>query len=166
MDRSRRALLALAVTAFVIVPAVAFAAAPANDNFAAAIVVPAAGGTVTSSNVDATAEPGEPDHAGSSFGALHSVWFTWTAPADGAVALDTCGSGFNTRLGVYTGHAVRRALALFGPSRLMFGSDWPSSLPDHTWKESFAAFTQALGAQPIEVREELLGGTAARFYAL
>jgi L-fuconolactonase len=70
------------------------------------------------------------------------------------------------RLGVYARHAVRRALALFGPARLMFGSDWPSSLPDHIWKENLAAFTQAIGAQPIEVREELLGGTAARFYAL
>ncbi len=61
---------------------------------------------------------------------------------------------------------VQHALAAFGPGRLMFGSDWPAGLPDTTWKASLAAFTQAIGAQPIEVREELLGGTAARFYAL
>ncbi len=61
---------------------------------------------------------------------------------------------------------VRRALALFGPARLMFGSDWPNSLPEYTWKTNLAAFTQAIGAQPIEVREELLGGTAARVYRL
>jgi predicted TIM-barrel fold metal-dependent hydrolase len=48
----------------------------------------------------------------------------------------------------------------------MFGSDWPSSLPECSWKENLAAFTQAIGAQAIEVREELLGGTAARFYRL
>jgi L-fuconolactonase len=61
---------------------------------------------------------------------------------------------------------VQHALAVFGPRRLMFGSDWPVCLPDTTWKASLAAFTQAIGAQTIEVREELLGGTAERFYAL
>jgi hypothetical protein len=106
MDRSRRALVALVVAAFVIAPAAALAAAPSNDNLSAAIAIPAAGGTASSTNVDASAEAGEPDHANSSFGALHSVWFEWTAPADGATTLDTCASGFNTRLGVYTGSAV------------------------------------------------------------
>ena len=61
---------------------------------------------------------------------------------------------------------VQHALAVFGPRRLMFGSDWPSGLPDITWKASLAAFTQAIGAQSMEVREELLGGTAERFYGL
>jgi L-fuconolactonase len=61
---------------------------------------------------------------------------------------------------------VQHALAVFGPRRLMFGSDWPGCLPDTTWKGSLAAFTQAIGAQTIEVREELLGGTAERFYGL
>src|SRR5690349_15879920 len=98
MDRTRRGLLALVVFALALVPAVAWAAAPGNDNFSAATTIPAAGGTVTSSNVDATAETGEPDHANSGFGALHSVWFKWTAPDNGVTRLDTCGSGFNTRL--------------------------------------------------------------------
>ena len=61
---------------------------------------------------------------------------------------------------------VRHALAVFGSARLMFGSDWPNTLPEHSWKAALAAFTQAIGAQTVEVREELLGGTAARFYAL
>jgi L-fuconolactonase len=61
---------------------------------------------------------------------------------------------------------VRHALAVFGPGRLMFGSDWPNTLPAASWKANLAAFTQAIGAQPMEIREELLGGTAARFYAL
>jgi predicted TIM-barrel fold metal-dependent hydrolase len=61
---------------------------------------------------------------------------------------------------------VQHALALFGPHRLMFGSDWPHALPDHSWKANLAAFTQAIGAQTIETREELLGGVASRFYAL
>jgi L-fuconolactonase len=61
---------------------------------------------------------------------------------------------------------VRHALAVFGPRRVMFGSGWPSCLPAAGWKETLAAFTQSIGAQTMEVREELLGGTAARFYAL
>jgi L-fuconolactonase len=106
------------------------------------------------------------DHLGAPDGIAD--YEAWAAAIERAAAFPTvyCKLSGLLRLGVYTGHAVRRALALFGPSRLMFGSDWPSSLPDHIWKENLAAFTQAVGAQPIEVREELLGGTAARFYAL
>jgi predicted TIM-barrel fold metal-dependent hydrolase len=62
--------------------------------------------------------------------------------------------------------AVQHALAVFGPGRLMFGSDWPNSLPAATWKETLAAFTQSIGAQPMEVREQLLGGTAEKVYEL
>lgn len=61
---------------------------------------------------------------------------------------------------------VQHALAAFSPERVMFGSGWPSGLPDHIWKETLAAFTQAIGAQSMEVREELLGGAAARFYGI
>ena len=61
---------------------------------------------------------------------------------------------------------VRLPSSLFGPGRLMFGSDWPHGLPDHTWKAALALFTQSIGAQTIEVREELLGGTAARVYGI
>jgi predicted TIM-barrel fold metal-dependent hydrolase len=61
---------------------------------------------------------------------------------------------------------VRQALALFGPARLMFGSDWPHGLPEHSWKSQLAIFTQSIGAQTIEVREQLLGGTAAQVYGL
>jgi L-fuconolactonase len=59
---------------------------------------------------------------------------------------------------------VQHVLEAFSPSRVMFGSGWPSGLPDHIWKETLAAFTQAIGAQTMEVREELLGGVARRFY--
>ena len=62
----------------------------------------------------------------------------------------------------YLGHVLR----VFGPRRVMFGSDWPSALPDSIWKEALAIFTQAIGAQPMEAREELLGGTAQRFYGI
>ena len=62
--------------------------------------------------------------------------------------------------------AVRAALAAFGPDRVMYGSDWPRYLPEGTWKEALAAFTQAIGAQSLEIREHLLGATARRFYQI
>jgi len=61
---------------------------------------------------------------------------------------------------------VQHVLALFGPDRLMFGSDWPVCTLAGTWKEVLASFTQSIGPQPIEAREKLLGGAAARFYGL
>ena len=54
----------------------------------------------------------------------------------------------------------------FGVERLMFASQWPRRLPDHTWKETLAEFTQSLGAQSLETRERILGGNAKRFYGL
>lgn len=61
---------------------------------------------------------------------------------------------------------VSHVFRIFGPDRLMFGSDWPVCLSTGTWKEALAAFTQTIGAQRIEIREKLLGETAARFYGL
>ena len=61
---------------------------------------------------------------------------------------------------------VHHALRTLGPGRLMYGSDWPSYLPEGTWKEALAAFTQSIGALPTEIREQLLGETAHRFYRL
>jgi L-fuconolactonase len=61
---------------------------------------------------------------------------------------------------------VSHVLNLFGPDRLMFGSDWPVCTLAGSWKEALAAFTQAIGPQPMEAREKLLGGTAAEFYRL
>jgi L-fuconolactonase len=61
---------------------------------------------------------------------------------------------------------MRHVLRAFGPHRVMFGSEWPSCLPESIWKEALAIFTQSIGAQTMEAREELLGGTAGRFYGI
>jgi Ca2+-binding RTX toxin-like protein len=88
-------------------PVEALAAAPPNDAFADAIDLGSSTGVVfEGTNVAATKETGEPDHAGNAGG--RSVWFTWTAPVDGSVphvAIVTQGA-FDTLLGVYTGAAV------------------------------------------------------------
>ncbi|HEU4658122.1 MAG TPA: hypothetical protein VFR97_11370 [Capillimicrobium sp.] len=101
-----RIVLGAAAAAMMALPAQAAAAPPPNDAFAAATEIAPAGGAVDGTNADATFEDGEPDHAGSGYGALHSVWFRWTAPVSGPARVATCGSAFNTRVGVYTGAAV------------------------------------------------------------
>ena len=61
---------------------------------------------------------------------------------------------------------VAHALAVFGPKRCMFGSDWPVCRLAASWKQVLAGFTQACGPLPQHVRDELLGETAIRFYGL
>jgi uncharacterized repeat protein (TIGR01451 family)/uncharacterized delta-60 repeat protein len=96
--------VALGAAAWVGLAAPAFGAAPPNDNFANAIAIPVGfndWGTITGTNATATAEPGEPAHAGTA--AANSVWYSWTAPKDGIVYLDAFNSSFTARLAVYTG---------------------------------------------------------------
>lgn len=81
-----------------------------NDAFANSTIL--AGTTATGYNVAATKEPGEPAHGGIAGG--KSVWWTWTAPNDGIVALNTVGSSFDTLLGVYTGTAVNSLTLVAG----------------------------------------------------
>lgn len=61
---------------------------------------------------------------------------------------------------------VNHVYQLWGPERCMFGSDWPVCLLAGSWKQVLAAFTQALGPLPQAAREQLLGGTAMKFYRL
>ncbi|HUG11881.1 MAG TPA: immunoglobulin domain-containing protein [Opitutaceae bacterium] len=79
-------------------------APPGNDDFANALTLPGAGGATSGTNVNATKQTGEPDHADNEGG--RSVWWNWTAPGDGTVAINTAGSSFDTLLGVYTGASV------------------------------------------------------------
>jgi Bacterial pre-peptidase C-terminal domain len=82
----------------------------ANDMFANAQVLSGTSGTATGTNVGATKEAGEPNHAGNAGGV--SVWYRWTAAASGSVTIDTIGSSFDTLLGVYTGGAVNQLTAI------------------------------------------------------
>ena len=77
---------------------------PVNDAFANRLPISGMTNTTTGSNLNATKETGEPNHAGQ-FGGK-SVWWTWTAPATGTVTMDTIGSLFDTLLAVYTGTSV------------------------------------------------------------
>ncbi len=62
--------------------------------------------------------------------------------------------------------ALRYLVESFGPGRLAFGSNWPASMPEHTWKETLAGFTQALGAQPLPDRLRIVGESLQEFLRL
>jgi hypothetical protein len=98
---------------------------PTNDGFAAAVRLTGIGGVSKRSTANATKEQGEPAHAGNPGGA--SVWYRWTAPADGQWRFYTSGSAFNTLLGVYTGSDVA-ALAPVGSSDDVSAADQTSSV--------------------------------------
>lgn len=83
---------------------------PANDNFANAQTISGNVGRVTGTNVNATKEWTEPQHAGNIGG--KSVWYKWTAPFAGTATFMTTGSSFNTLLGVYTGTIVSALTAV------------------------------------------------------
>jgi hypothetical protein len=101
----------VALTGMSLGPQAASAAPPANDNFANAQVVgPALPVAVPASNVEATAEPGEPSISGNP--AVSSVWFRWTAPAPGTVVVDLCKNGFTGSQTPFTAFAVRTGATL------------------------------------------------------
>ncbi|MFM8763722.1 MAG: hypothetical protein ACKOEZ_02640, partial [Spartobacteria bacterium] len=76
----------------------------ANDSFANAEMLAGTSTSATGSNYDATAQAGEPAHAGQA--ATRSIWWKWTAPANGSCTVNTIGSSFDTVLAVYTGSSV------------------------------------------------------------
>jgi hypothetical protein len=78
--------------------------APPNDDFGA-VTLASTATVVYGANQLATKQRHEPYHAGVSGG--RSVWWTWTAPASGAMTIDTFGSSFDTLLAVYTGSSIR-----------------------------------------------------------
>ncbi|RTL52746.1 MAG: IPTL-CTERM sorting domain-containing protein [Rhodocyclaceae bacterium] len=80
------------------------AARPGNNAFAARTTLSGSSGSTSGTDLLATEEAGEPQHAG--VGGSHSVWWKWTAPAAGQLSINTHGSGFDTLLAVYTGNAV------------------------------------------------------------
>jgi L-fuconolactonase len=61
---------------------------------------------------------------------------------------------------------VEFAVGLFGPERLMFGSDWPVAELGGGYAKVRAELTRLFGQLPPAGREAVLGGTATRFYAL
>ena len=77
---------------------------PANDNIANATKVSGISVTVEGTNVNASREAAELDHAGRPGG--RSVWWSWTAALSGKATIETAGSTFDTLLAVYSGTGI------------------------------------------------------------
>jgi L-fuconolactonase len=63
-------------------------------------------------------------------------------------------------------HVVEFALELFGPDRLMFGSDWPVAELGGGYVKVRTELSKLLGQLSPAERDAVLGGTATRWYAL
>ena len=61
---------------------------------------------------------------------------------------------------------VERALELFGPSRMMFGSDWPVCLLAASYAQVLETFQSLLRELDDDERMMIFGGNAANFYQL
>ncbi len=81
----------------------ALAAAPANDAFAAVQQLSGTSATGPGTTVEATLEAGEPSHLTSGNG---SVWYSWTAPQDLVLRLDTCSGPGATKVQLYRGSSL------------------------------------------------------------
>ena len=61
---------------------------------------------------------------------------------------------------------VEFAIELFGPGRLMFGSDWPVAELAGGYERVWTALSAILGEASAPDRDATLGGTASAFYRL
>ena len=79
---------------------------PANDSFSARRNLgSSAQVTDTGTNISASGESGEPNHAGVST-PIASSWWSWSAPGDGRAFITTSGSDYDTTLAVYSGSSL------------------------------------------------------------
>ncbi len=82
----------------------------ANDFFVNAILLTNTSGVVSMGSTNASKEVGEPDIAGNPGG--KSIWWSFTAPSDGVLTLNTTNSTFDTLLGLFTGTNVANLTAI------------------------------------------------------
>jgi len=61
---------------------------------------------------------------------------------------------------------IETACDLFGPERVMIGSDWPVCLVAGGYGEVRAAMIEGLAGASVNELTQVLGGTAAAFYRL
>jgi L-fuconolactonase len=61
---------------------------------------------------------------------------------------------------------VEQVLAVFGPARVMFGSDWPVCLLAGSYERVFSALVHNIEQLSGDEQVQVFGGTAAKFYSL
>ena len=112
---------ALALICAFLAPVSAQAAPPGNDNFADAALLSGDHIEVPGTTTEATFEPDEPPHGGSSG---PSVWYSWTAPRSALIHLK-CESSVETIVVVYLGSSLT-ALTEVGTDKQCPSSGAPS----------------------------------------
>ena len=83
---------------------VVFTGAGDNNYFVGRLALDPDGGPITTSNLNATREVGEPTIGWSS--TYRTLWYSFLPAEDGTLTLDLAGSSFDTVLGVFTGTDV------------------------------------------------------------
>jgi L-fuconolactonase len=102
----------------------------------------------------------------------HEPWWSLIAEAAQNPLVYGKVSGLYTKHdpGGWTPDALRpfvdRALEVFGPSRLMYGGDWPISVAAGGYGPVFDGLAEVLGGLDGADLEEVMSGTARRFYAI
>ena len=119
---------------------------PANDNFTNAVTITGAQGATNGTNVRASREAGEPNHAGNAN--TPSVWYQWTAPTNGVVSL-TCmaSNGLDSVLAVYTGSGVG-SLTVVASNHASFGGNSAvtfTATASATYRIAVAGFNGSFG---------------------
>ena len=61
---------------------------------------------------------------------------------------------------------IESAVELYGPGRLMYGGDWPISVTAGGYDRIWFDISTILSELPPEDRDQILGGTAHRFYRI
>jgi hypothetical protein len=103
-------------------------ASPANDDFTNSVALPVDGGTFSGANRSASLEPGEPF-----WGCYATLWWHWTAPADGEITLGAADSDCSVVGAVFRGDAVAQLTMTGQPGTLLaiggpFGWKYPGYL--------------------------------------
>ena len=70
----------------------------------------------------------------------------------------------------FTAEALRpawdAALELFGPSRLMYGGDWPITVRFGGYQRAWAVYAEWIGELSVAEQEHILWNTAVTTYSL
>ena len=121
---------------------------PANDNFAQRAAFNLE--SIALTNVGSTEEEGEPVHVNVDTEPAKSVWYSWTAPADGILRLSTEGSAFDTMLAAYTGDSLTTLSEQGRNDDFKSGSNWSgfdiSVVKGTSYMIVIDGFRQAAGA--------------------
>jgi hypothetical protein len=88
---------------------------PPNDNFANRTVVTGTNVILRSSLVEATEEPGEPVPPYGCGYTGRSVWWSWTAPANGGLSVSDGLAGPCVRISIFTGDVLTNLTLVNGP---------------------------------------------------